>query len=146
MSNNLAKIKCLHLGVSAFIVIIVGLTYGINPNKVLPLLFDFEVESKDLSNVFRSIMGLYLSLAAYWIFGVIKKEAWKGATISNILFMGGLAFGRIISLIIDGIPSNAFLIGLTVEILALIWGIYNLKMYIIQENSIPVLDIRYPEE
>ena len=56
MSNNLAKNKCLHLGVSAFIVIIVGLSYGINPNKVLPLLFDFEVESKDLSSVCKKTL------------------------------------------------------------------------------------------
>jgi len=43
--------------------------------------------------------------------------------------MAGLALGRIISILLDGIPSNIFLGGLTVEILLAIWGIINLKRY-----------------
>ncbi|MFV8345451.1 DUF4345 domain-containing protein [Flavobacterium sp. ZB4P13] len=127
MKNNVFKLKNLHLGLSSLTVIEVGLTYGINPNKVLPFFFDFKVESIDLSNVFRALMGLYLGLAAYWIIGVFKAEHWRNATLVSTIFMGGLAFGRIISIIFDGIPSFAFSIGTVLEILFMIWGIRNLK-------------------
>ena len=57
--NNVFKIKNLHLGLTSLTVIGVGLTYGIYPNKILPFFFDFKVESIDLNNVFRAIMGSY---------------------------------------------------------------------------------------
>ncbi|MEI9911962.1 MAG: DUF4345 family protein [Bacteroidota bacterium] len=43
--------------------------------------------------------------------GIFKKQYWQAATISNIVFMGGLAAGRLISFIIDGIPSVTLVIG-----------------------------------
>ena len=41
--------------------------------------------------------------------------------------MGGLALGRIISILFDGIPSLPFSIGTVAEILFMFWGIRNLK-------------------
>ena len=127
MKNNIFKVKNVHLGLTSLTVIGVGLTYGFNPSKVLPFFFDFKVESVDLNNVFRAIMGLYLGLAIYWMIGVFKPELWWNATLISTIFMGGLAFGRIISIIIDGIPSAPFSIGTALEIIFMIWGIYNLS-------------------
>lgn len=126
MKNNIVKGKNLHLGLTSITVIGVGLTYGINPSTVLPFFFDFKVETVDLNNVFRVVMGLYLGLAIYWMVGVFKPEHWRNATLISTIFMGGLAFGRIISIIIDGIPSAPFSIGTALEIIFMIWGINNL--------------------
>lgn len=95
-------IKNLHLGISSIVVILVGLSYGIYPGKVLPILFDFRVETTDLNNVFRAIMGLYLGMGIFWIIEIYRSKHWQSATLTNIIFMGGLAFGRIISLMVDG--------------------------------------------
>ena len=57
-----------------------------------------------------------------------KANHWRSATLTNILFMGGLAFGRILSLLFDGI-SAPFTKGLILELLFTFWGIYNLKKY-----------------
>jgi hypothetical protein len=127
MINNVFKVKNLHLGFTALIIIGVGLTYGINPSKILPLFFDFKVESVDLSNVFRALMGLYLCLAAYWILGILKPAHWRNATLLSTLFMGGLALGRIISVFLDGIPSFGFSFGTVLEIALMLWGIMNLN-------------------
>jgi len=126
MQNNHSFIKNLHLGISSFIIIIVGLIYGINPNKILPLFFDFKVESVDLNNIFRATMGLYIGIAIYWIIGIIKPNQWRNATLINIIFMSGLIFGRLLSISIDGL-SIPFLKGLVLELFLMIWGIYNLK-------------------
>jgi len=120
--------KNLQLGVSAIIVFSVAIIYGGNPSKVLPFFFDFEVQNLELKNIFRAIMGLYLGFAVYWVVGIIKSEHWKGATISNIVFMGGLAFGRLISTIFDGI-SNPYTIGMLLEFGMMGWGVYNLKKH-----------------
>ena len=128
MSNQIISYRNLHLGITALVIGFVGLSYGLCPGKILPLLFDFKVESVDLRHVFRAVMGLYLAFASYWIIGIFKIEHWQHATISNIFFMGGLAFGRIVSIIVDGIPSTAFLTGTILEIMFMLWGIFNLKI------------------
>jgi hypothetical protein len=127
MKNSIYKFKNLHLCLTSFTVIGVGLTYGISPNQILPFFFDFKVESIDLNNVFRAIMGLYLGLSFYWLFGIFKTEYWKNATLISVIFMGGLALGRIISIVVDGVPSLAFSIGTILEVLFMFWGIINLK-------------------
>ena len=127
MKSSIFKFKNLHLGLCSLIVTGVGFAYGISPNKILPFFFDFNVDSIDLNNVFRAIMGLYLGLAFYWIIGIFKPEYWRNATLICIIFMGGLAFGRIVSIIFDGIPSLPFSIGTILEILFMFWGIENLN-------------------
>lgn len=120
--------KNVQLGLSAIIVFSVAIIYGGNPSKILPFFFDFEVQNLELKNIFRAIMGLYMGFAAYWVIGISKKAHWKSATISNIIFMGGLAFGRLISTIFDGI-SNQYTIGMLLEFGMMGWGVYNLKKH-----------------
>jgi Domain of unknown function (DUF4345) len=138
MNPNIFKIKNLHLALTAVTVIGVGFAYGINPNTILPFFFDFKVESVDLSHVFRAIMGLYLGLATYWIIGVFKPEHWRTATLVSVIFMGGLAFGRIVSILFDGIPSLPFSIGTVLELLFMLWGIRNLKTEIVLKNVVKI--------
>ena len=95
----------------------------------MPQLLDFSVETTDLANVFRAIMGLYLAFASLWILGILKSDYWKAATISNILFMAGLGFGRIISLLLDGFPSAVFFIGTAGELVLAIFGMIQLQHY-----------------
>jgi len=123
------KTKNLHLITSIILIIGVGLSYGINPSKIIPETLNINIDTINLSNVFRAIMGLYLAMAFYWIIGVKKAEYWKGATVSVVIFMGGLAFGRTLSLVLDGIPHFNMIIGLIVEFIFMAWGIYNLKKY-----------------
>lgn len=125
---NLKK-KNLHLIVSIFIIFPVALIYGFNPNGILTNILNFKIAAIDLANIFKAVMGLYVSVSVFWFIGLIKPQLWATATLVNILFMSGLAFGRLISLILDGIPSYIFLIGLCLEILLAIWGVFNLKKY-----------------
>lgn len=118
-----------HLTVSTVVIIPVALAYGLYPQMILPLLFDFKVEAINLANVFRGMMGLYLGMSVIWIMGIIKSRLWFTATITNIAFMGGLAVGRLVSLAVDGVPNIYFLVGLVLEAVLAIWGIENLKKY-----------------
>ena len=121
--------KNLHLTVSIHVIIPIALAYGLYPQKILPLLFDFKVDAINLANIFRAMMGLYLGMSVIWIMGIIKSKLWVTATITNITFMGGLALGRLISLALDGVPGIYFLIGFLLESVLAIWGLKNLKKY-----------------
>jgi hypothetical protein len=63
MSNQIITLRNLHLGITSITVGLVGLTYGICPGKILPLLFTFKVESVDLNRVFRATMGTLFGLS-----------------------------------------------------------------------------------
>ncbi len=121
--------KNLHLITSVVIIMPVALAYGALPNIVLPELLNFSVTATDLANVFRAMMGLYMAMAAVWVTGIFIPKYWLAGTIANIVFMGGLAIGRIISLIIDGIPSFYLTGGLIIELALVAWGILNVKKY-----------------
>jgi Na+-driven multidrug efflux pump len=125
----------LHLILSIVIVVPAALLYGLFPEEVLPLFFDFTVESNDLKSVFRAIMCLYLGMAIIWTLGLLQPEFWKSATLTNIVFMGGLGLGRVLSLFWDGWPSMVFIIGLFGELTLALLAFYQLKKNIRINNE-----------
>lgn len=122
MKKEIGTRKNLHLIISIFIVVPVALVYGFQPD----LLFDVTLKSVDEANIFKAIMGIYLCFSVLWMLGIFKPNYWCAATIANIIFMLGLAAGRIISLIIDGLPTLIFSMGTIGELILAIFGIYQL--------------------
>jgi hypothetical protein len=117
----------IYLLFSAAGLVAVALSYGVAPAVVLPLLLDLTVEGVDLTHIFRAIMGLYLAMIVLWVLGALRPEITRTAVISEITFMFGLALGRVLSILVDGMPSF-LLVGYTVvEIGMGCWGILVLK-------------------
>jgi hypothetical protein len=123
------NIKTLHLKISVIAISVIAVAYGLYPNNILPKIFDFKADTVDLKNILSAIMGLYLGMVVVWITGIIKPSLWLTATITNIVFMGGLAVGRLISLLFDGPPGFYLLSGLIAELILTCWGIFNLYKY-----------------
>ena len=103
---------------SAAGLIVVALSYGVAPAAVLPKMFNLAVEGTDLTHVFRAISGLYLAMIALWVFGAFRPNLTRSAVIAEVVFMFGLAFGRVVSIVVDGVPS-ILLIGYTVAEIAM---------------------------
>jgi len=120
-------LKNLHLLISILIVIPIAIIYGLP--SILSDQLNIEVNTIDLSNMLKSIMGLYIGSALVWLLGVYNTTYWKIATQLNILFMLSLAFGRILSMITDGIPTNGYLLGVIAELTIGLFSIYQLKKY-----------------
>ena len=68
----------------------VALTYGVNPQVTLAYLYDIEVNSINLSNIFRAIMGLYIALNVFWVIGAFKNTLLLPAMWSLTIFMTGI--------------------------------------------------------
>ena len=117
--------KNLQLGISAAVVMGAGLVYGFNPEGVLGVLIEIEVSGLELRNIFKAVMGLYLAFGIFWVIGILNTAYWKMATLSNVLFMGGLAFGRGVSLILDGM-SPQLALAMVLELIMMFWGLFNL--------------------
>jgi hypothetical protein len=121
--NKFVKPINLHLTISIFIVVIVAFVYGFKPD----LFFDVKVKTIDEHNIYKAIMGVYIAFSSLWFIGIVKKTFWQTATISNFLFMFGLAFGRIVSILFDGIPSMIFLLGTMGELTLGFYAFYQFK-------------------
>jgi len=121
--NKFLKPSNLHLTISVFIVMVVAFLYGFKPD----LCFDVQVKTTDEQNIYKAIMGVYIAFSSFWIIGIVKQTYWQTATVSNVLFMLGLAFGRIVSLLFDGIPSTLFLLGIIGELTLGFYAFYQFK-------------------
>jgi hypothetical protein len=121
--NKFVQQSNLHLTISIFIVVNVALVYGFWPG----LWFDVELQTVDELNIFKAIMGIYGAFSCLWFFGITKERFWQAATISNFVFMFGLALGRIISILCDGIPSTIFLLGTIGELILGFYALYQFK-------------------
>ena len=105
----------------------IALSYGVNPGASLDSLFGVTIEGTNGTHLFRAIMGLYLALAAFWVVGAIRPRLAVPALWSLVIFMLGLAAGRLLSLAIDGVPHPLLLVYLGLEALFGIGGILLLK-------------------
>jgi hypothetical protein len=119
--------KNLHLLVSLLIVVPTAIIYG-SPSILTKQLY-IQVNTIDLSNMLKAIMGLYLGISMVWILGIWKAEYWKSATQLNILFMLTLATGRIISMVTDGVPTGGYIFGVIAEFAIGLFSVYQLKKY-----------------
>ncbi|WP_296311397.1 DUF4345 domain-containing protein [Winogradskyella sp. UBA3174] len=116
-------ISKIHLVISAVIVIPVAFFYGFNPSSQ----FDIQLQTTDEHNFFKAIMGLYLGFSVLWILGVFKIKYLKLALVTNLIFMLGLGFGRLLSLFIDGIPTFGYQFGTFAELFLGFYGLWVMK-------------------
>lgn len=94
----------------------VALAYGAMPDTTLPLLYDVDVNNVSTRHIFRAVMGLYFAMVIFWLIGARREALTVPALWSVVVFMLGLAAGRTISLIVDGMPSPLLLVYLALEI------------------------------
>lgn len=82
----------------------IALGYGLAPADSMSMLFDIDASSVNSSHIFRAVMGLYLALVIFWVCGALRASLRLPALWSLTVFMFGLAAGRVLSLLVDGMP------------------------------------------
>jgi hypothetical protein len=112
---------------SAAGLLLIALGYGIAPAEVLPKALDLTVEGTDLTHIFRAVMGLYLGMIVLWVLGAFRASLTRAAVTAEVVFMFGLALGRVLSIVVDGIPSLLLIAYTALEFTMGAWGILILK-------------------
>jgi hypothetical protein len=118
-----------YLMFSAAGLFLIALSYGVAPGTVLPMALDVTIEGTDLTHIFRGVMGLYLGLIVLWVLGAMNPKLAPVAITSEIVFMLGLALGRSVSVVVDGIPSVLLLAYAILEVVMGIWGIIIMRRF-----------------
>lgn len=123
--NKQDFITKIHLIISVSIVVPVAFVYGFKPE----LSFDMSLDTVDEHNFYKAIMGLYLGFSGLWLLGVFKTKYLKTALITNMIFMLGLACGRVLSILGDGLPTFGYLFGTVAELALGCYGLWVLRRY-----------------
>ncbi|MEP4768250.1 MAG: DUF4345 domain-containing protein [Roseibium sp.] len=95
----------------------IALGYGANPSVSLDALFGITVDTTNLTHIMRAVMGLYLGMVVLWVWGAFNRRMTVPALVSCAIFMLGLSAGRILSLILDGMPHWLLIVYALLEIL-----------------------------
>jgi hypothetical protein len=119
------NIRRIFLLVAAIGLFPIALSYGLAPQKSLSYLFGITVSDPNGIHIFRAVMGLYLALIVFWLIGAFKAQVRQAAIYSLIVFMFGLAAGRILSLAIDGMPHWLLAVYLVLE---LVFGVLGMLL------------------
>ncbi|MEN8692415.1 MAG: DUF4345 domain-containing protein [Desulfobacterales bacterium] len=94
----------------------IALGYGLAPSVTLEALFDINVQGTNHTHIFRAVMGLYFGMVAIWALGAFRRTLTRPALISCAVFMLGLAFGRVLSFLVDGQPHWLLVVYALLEI------------------------------
>lgn len=93
----------------------IALSYGVLPAEWVPALFGFDADAVDARHIFRALMGLYLGMAVLWVWGVVRPSMTRPALIALMVFMYGLAAGRLLSFLLDGLPTPLLIVYFALE-------------------------------
>ena len=94
----------------------IALGYGAMPSASLDALFGVAVDTVNLAHILRAVMGLYLGTAVLWIWGAVERRMTAPALASCAVFMLGLAAGRVLSIVLDGMPHWLLVVYAVLEI------------------------------
>lgn len=126
------KIQSIFLLLAAAGLTPIALSYGFSPVDSLSFLFGIDASSVNVSHIFRAVMGLYLALAMFWVMGAMSTKYRLPALYSLVIFMWGLAMGRLLSLLVDGMPHWLLVVYLFLEFG---FGLVGLKMFRKEEQT-----------
>ncbi|MGL4768554.1 MAG: DUF4345 domain-containing protein [Formosimonas sp.] len=109
------------------VIILIGLSYGIHPQQFLGAYVQLPALTVDVLHIFKGVMGMYVGLALFWIWAANKTEYQRAAVLSCVVFMAGLAAGRMLSLLTDGMASPLLMAYAVAEVSVACMGCYILK-------------------
>ena len=104
----------------------IALGYGAKPSTSLDALFGITVDTTNLTHIMRAVMGLYFGMVVIWVWGALNKQVTAPALICCAVFMLGIAAGRILSFIIDGMPHWLLVV---YAILEIVLGLIAVMLY-----------------
>jgi hypothetical protein len=109
-------------------VTIFALLGGVSPTWYAVTFLHITDLNPDVAHILRAVTGLYLALVAFWLYSAFSHKYRNTAVLTTVLFAGGLAAGRCVSLVLDGQPTPLLLIYGAMEFAVAIIGYRVLKV------------------
>ncbi|MES9925741.1 MAG: DUF4345 domain-containing protein [Candidatus Thiodiazotropha endolucinida] len=131
MKLRIAVLLSASLGIGA-----IGLGYLVSPQFMYGL-YGIGLETVNELNMVRSAYGgLFFGFAILFLLGALRANLAKPALIALLTFMAGFALGRIVSVLVDGVPSPLILSLIVAEIAYTALAVYLLSMKNASHSSV----------
>ena len=104
----------------------IALGYGAMPSTTLDTLFGITVDTVNLTHIMRAVMGLYFGMVVLWLWGAFSFPMRAPALVACAVFMLGLAAGRLLSFLFDGMPHWLLVV---YAILEVVLGLIAIALY-----------------
>ena len=114
----------------------IALGYGAKPSVSLYALFGINVDTTNLTHIMRAVIGLYVAMAVFWVWGALSRSMTVPALAACAVFMLGLAAGRILSFVLDGLPHWLLVVYAVLEIAL---GMIAITLYVGLVNRTPTV-------
>jgi hypothetical protein len=122
------QMKKAFLTFSFVAVTIFGLLYGISPRWYAATFLDITDLNLNFAHILRAVAGLYLALAAFWLYAAFHEKYRDAGILTAIVFAGGNVAGRCVSLIADGQPAPMLLVYLAAELGVVLVGLWVFRL------------------
>lgn len=96
---------------------IIALLYGVSPQWFFEtMLVGASAPSVDQSHILRAVMTLYVGFGLFWLYCAFSDRYRDAGIVVLAVLCGGLVVGRILSVVIDGMPSPILLLYIGIEL------------------------------
>lgn len=113
---QIMKLKSVVLLSASLGIGVIGLGYLISPQFMYGL-YGIEIETVNEANMVRSAYGgLFLGFGILFLMGARRDQFSRPALIALLTFMASFAVGRIVSIVVDGMPAPLILSLIVFEI------------------------------
>ena len=111
------QLKKVLLVFSFVTICVIALLYGISPQWFFDtFLMNSQEPGIDQSHILRAVMMLYIALGFFWLYCAFSDRYRDAGIIVLAVFCGGLVAGRVLSVIVDGIPSPILILYIFMEL------------------------------
>lgn len=94
----------------------IALLYGVSPKWFSETFIGVAALNPNIAHILRAVMGLYLALGGFWFYAAFSSKHRNTAILTTAVFSGGLASGRLISLVVEGQPAPLLIFYLALEL------------------------------
>lgn len=120
-----------YLVITGLLFLIVGFRALLQPVEAVAIPYSFSANNVDTKNYLRSgAGGVAIAAGAVMIAGAFIPALTLSAAMISVTILGGLVFGRVVSLMLDGNPGIVPWISGFFELLGLVSGAYWLQFYL----------------
>lgn len=120
-----------YLVITGVLFLIVGFRALLQPVEAIALPYSLNAKSIDARNYLRSgAGGVAIAAAGVMIAGAFIPALTLAATLIPVTILGGLVFGRLVSVFLDGNPGITPWISGAFELLGFVSGAYWLRFYL----------------
>lgn len=120
-----------YLVITGLIFLIVGLRALLQPVEAVAIPYSLTGNNVDAKNYLRSAAGgVAIAAGALMVASAFIPSLTLSGAIVAVVILGGLVFGRLVSLVLDGNPGIVPWISGMFELLGLLSGAYWLRFYL----------------